>query len=556
MRNHMRALKHILEHPGGNGAVEPLTALRSLREAAPELNETIDEQLMAKVALQKRQIDAAAKAHAELEQVLGGLRGHPWVPATVVGKVPLDEAGGRLVVQHENQRRVVDALGDVDVDALRIGDCVYLDKESAVVVRAAAEDAQSIGETAEFDRRLDDRRVIVRHRDEERVVQLAGRLADDELKHGDLVRWDRSLNMVFERIERNDGEHLFMEQTPTDTFDEIGGLDEAIEEVTGHIRLQVKHPDIARRYGIRQAGSVLLEGPPGNGKTKIARAIANWLGALYGDGESFFMNVKPGSLRSKWYGETESHIRRLFKHANDAGERHPDRPIVIFFDEVDSIGSVRGTGGIDDRTMQALYAEIDGMIGRGNVWLLAATNRRDAMDPALLRAGRLGDLIIAVPRPGLDAARQIFGKYLHAEVPYARNGHGDDLMATRDEIIDSAVSLVYSPNGQSTLATLQFRDGSQRDVLGPELISGAMIEKAVEHARVKAGQREAQVGDEGVRSADVTDALMRQLTSAAEGLTPANCRHHLSDLPQDMDVTAVRRPQRSAAPVYAYLDPD
>lgn len=196
-------------------------------------------------------------------------------------------------------------------------------------------------------------------------------------------------------------------------------------------------------------------------------------------------------------------------------------------------------------------AELDGFSTRGNVLVVAASNRRDAIDPALLRPGRLGDLILEVPRPNMKAAREIFRKHLQAEIPYALEGFGSN--AARSEIIESAVSRIYSPNGDGDLLMITFRDGKRRTIRAKELISGASIAKIALAAKERACVEEIETGESGVHLNHVLSAIAEEIQSIAGTLTPANCRHHLTDQPQDVDVVRVEPIQRKVAQPHAYL---
>jgi len=271
----------------------------------------------------------------------------------------------------------------------------------------------------------------------------------------------------------------------------------------------------------------------------MARALANYLAQLSRSRRSRFINVKPASLHSMWYGQTEANYREVFRVAREVGSQEPEVPVVIFFDEIDAIGAERGAAihRIDDRVLNAFMAELEGLEDRGNILIVAATNRPNTMDPALVRPGRLGDLKLKVPRPGRMAARKIFHKHMHVDIPYALNGH--DAATVRDLIIDSALSRIYSPNGDGELATITFRDGKRRTVLASDLISGAEIAKIAQTATGRACLREVEGLSGGVSLEDILSAVGNFFESAAQNLTPTNCHSFLDDLPQDMDVVRI-----------------
>jgi len=254
-----------------------------------------------------------------------------------------------------------------------------------------------------------------------------------------------------------------------------------------------------------------------------------------------------------WYGQSEANYREAFRVAREAGDQEPEVPVVMFFDEVDSIGASRTNSAwrVDDRVLTSFMTELDGLSSRGNVLVVAASNRRDAIDPALLRPGRLGDLVLEVPRPNMHAGREIFRKHLQAEIPYSIDGF--DSSAARREIIESAVSRIYSPNSESELLLITFRDGKRHTVRARDLISGASIAKIAITAKEKACAEEVETGHQGIRLNHVFSAIDAELETVAHTLTPGNCRLHLADLPQDVDVVRVEQVQRKVARPHKYL---
>ena len=373
------------------------------------------------------------------------------------------------------------------------------------------------------------------------MVRAAGPLQNVALEPGDVVRWSPAAGLAFEHVPRSTSHSAFLEETPTQSFEDIGGLDRMIDTLRETVEMHLFHPELVKRYALPRKGSILLVGPPGCGKTLVARALAAHLASLSG-GQARFMNVKPGALHSMWYGQAEANYRELFRVAREAAAQDPGVPVVVFFDELDAIGGTRGGGHahVDDKIQNAFFVELDGLATRGNVLVIGATNRREALDPALLRPGRFGDDPIEIPRPGRSAARDILAKHLPEDIPYAVNGHGD-AAAARAAILDTAVSRLFAPNGEGELARITFRDGKQRGVAPRDLISGATLANLTRRARERACRREIEDGPAGLCESDITAAITVELAQAVGSLTPASCRHHLSGLPDDVDVVRLER---------------
>lgn len=534
---------------------DKLELLRAHRGVSEETSRAVDRFLLEQISRMSQGLFEARKSQSELRGLLERLTQPPLFPAILLASMPSDK-GPAALVRHENARRVVLVGDDVDIGELALGDEVLLAAQLNVIVGRSPYPPPRCGETAVFDRLLPDGRLVVTSRDDEVVVDAARQLESAGLKSGDHLRWDRSLLLAYEKVDRSKGTAFFLEEAPEESWEAIGGLDRQIEELQRTILLHLRHMDVVSKYKLRPKRSVLLVGPPGTGKTMIARAFAFWLGKLSEAGRSRFINVKPASLHSMWYGKNEENYREVFRAAREMGEQEPAVPVVIFFDEVDSIGHARGESfhRIDDKVVTAFAAELNGLESRGNILVVSATNRRDTLDPALDRPGRLSDLVLEIPRPNRSAAREILARYLPPDIPYATNGHGPDhSAAARSEIVEAALARIYAPNGESDLATITFRDSKQRAVRCTDLISGAMLENIVTTAIQTASQREIETGESGVRVRDVIEAVEGRFVSEARALTPGNIRRHLTDLPQDADVVRVEPLRRSVTRPQRYL---
>ncbi len=527
--------------------------LESMRGQSAESSKNLSRLMIEQLCTARAGIAEAMKAQRELREIHDRLTSPPFHPAVFLG---ISEAGRGLsaMVMYGNSRRVVAVSDELDVESLEPGEEVLLSNEMNFIVDRSPFGVLRFGYTALFDRFTPDGRIILKDRDEEIVVDVGGGLRGQNLKAGDLIRWERNSCVALEKIERQAAEALFLEETPAETFEHIGGLDRQIEQLQRPIRLHFSNPGIAKKYRQRRASSILLSGPPGTGKTMVARALAHWLAELSKSGRARFASFKPMEFCSMWWGESERIIRENFRVLREAGEKEPETPVVAYYDEIDSIGAARGHSymRVDDRVLTAFMAELDGLESRGNIMVVASTNRRDVLDPALMRPGRLGDVVIEVPRPNMRAAAEIFAKHLPPEIPYAADGRTPD--EARRSIIDSAVSRLYAPNGESELARITFRDGKVRQVRAGDLMSGASIANISRAALERACVRDIETGSEGLRLEDVLQAIADEFEGMARTLTPANCRNYLADLPQDIDAVRVEPVRKKVPRSYRYIN--
>jgi proteasome-associated ATPase len=526
---------------------EKVQIAHALRGGSEEMDRRVVECLVVETASLYSSLERSSAAQKELRRIAERVTAPPYHAAVFVGPARTSRGDG-AVVWYGSSRRVVTLAEEIAPGAFAPGDEVLLGPELNTLVGKLDPRVQGGGETAVFDRVTSDGRVVVRYREEELILTASGALDLRAVRAGDLLRWDRALWMAFETLQRSEGTHLFLEDTPSETFDEIGGLRKQIERLKNCIRLKRDHAAVANKYGVVRKGGILLCGPPGTGKTMLARAFASWLASVSSSGRSRFMNIKPGALHSMWYSQSEANYREAFRVAREAGEAEPTVPVVLFFDEVDAIGATRGQdhGAIHDKVLLAFMAELDGLARRGNVVVIGATNRADALDVGLVRPGRLGDEIVNVPRPDRRAAREILSLHLGPRVPFADDGG-------RETAIESVLSRIYAPNGGTEIATLTFRDGSRRTLTARDVVSGAVLARIARDTAERACLREIETGEEGVRLTDLFRAVDGEVDRIAAVLSPANCRSHVDDLPQDLGVVSVERIRRQVRRPHDYV---
>ena len=370
-----------------------------------------------------------------------------------------------------------------------------------------------MGETAVFDRCTADGRLVLRWRDDEIIVDAAGGLQLAKLESGDRVRCDRTACVAYEKIERAAGQSCFLGEIPNGRLDLVGGQRHNLDALLAALQTRLQEPETAALYLLDGRHAPLMVGPPGCGKTLIARVVCAEITRTSGK-QCRFAVVKPAEWLDPYVGVTEQNIRRTFRALGEAAREFG--MAVLFLDEIESIGRIRGSaaGHHSDRFLGALLAEIDGFDSRGDVAIMAATNRKDLCDPGLLSRF---DVEFLVNRPDMRGAREIFAIHLPPSMPFSPNG--DAAQDTRAELIDRAVSGLYSPNAENEVAVIKFRDGKTRTVTAGDLMSGRTIEQVCRAAR--------QAAFSAPRSAAMT-AECGSKTSTRRWPTPSNASRLLS----------------------------
>ena len=411
----------------------------------------------------------------------------------------------------------VNLAPEIDPGSLRRGAEVILN-EALNVVEVLDPDRQ--GEVVKVKERLGEDRVIVLGRaDEEMVATLAAGLREEPIRVGDPLLYDARSGVCLERLPREEVEELVLEEIPDVTYDDIGGLQAQIEAIRDAVELPFLYAELFQEHELEAPKGVLLYGPPGCGKTLIAKAVAKSLADKVRertgreDARSYFLNVKGPELLNKYVGETERQIREIFQRAKERSKE--GLPVIVFFDEMDSIFRTRGSGissDVENTIVPQLLSELDGVETLKNVIVIGASNREDLIDPAILRPGRL-DVKIKIERPDASQARDIMSKYLKPSVPIHPDEirrAGGDVRAAVERMIDRTIERMYASSEENRFLEVTYASGDKEILYFKDFNSGAMIENIVRRAKKDAIKRFLSTGEKGIKTDDLLRAIREE----------------------------------------------
>ena len=407
---------------------------------------------------------------------------------------------------------------EIDKKQLTSGREVVLNESLNIIAIHGFEIA---GEIVKLKSLLDNnsRAVVIGRADEERVVRIAESLTDVNIKSGDSLLLDSKSGFVYEKIPKSEVEELVLEEVPDVNYEDIGGLGAQIEQIRDAVELPFLHKDLYAEHQLKAPKGILLYGPPGCGKTLIAKAVANSLAKKVTektgnkDGKSYFLNIKGPELLNKYVGETERHIRLIFQRARDKASE--GTPVIVFFDEMDSLFKTRGSGvssDVENTIVPQLLSEIDGVEGLENVIVIGASNREDMIDPAILRPGRL-DVKIKIQRPNAQGAAEILSKYLTSDLPINEDDlaiHKGDREATVKTMIEKAVEQMYNESDQNRFIEVTYANGDKEVLYFKDFSSGAMLENIVSRAKKAAIKEFLSNNKKGIRVEHLISACLEE----------------------------------------------
>ena len=456
--------------------------------------ETLRELQVANRALGARNqklADLLRASRAKLEEINGRLEQMGEPPSTYGTLLELNPQGQTAEVFTANRRMRLPVSPMVNRATLQPGATVRLGEGQVVVEATGFNNSGDIAQVVEIVG--EDRLIVADKVGEESVVRAASALARDiaakEVSTGDSVIVDRRAGWAFEAVSRTEVSSLVLEEVPDVQYSDIGGLAAQIEQIKDAVELPFLHPEVYTQYGLRPPKGVLLYGPPGNGKTLIAKAVANSLAQHMTDGDSsYFLNVKGPELLNKFVGETERQIRQIFDQARRAASS--GRPVIVFFDEMEALFRTRGTGvssDMESTVVPQLLAELDGVEGVENVIIIGASNREELIDPAILRPGRL-DVKIRVARPDQKAAVDILSKHLTSSIPFDAQlvAEQGSTAGAAEFLRERIAAKLFERSDKHRYVTLHFADGGSRDLYWGDFVSGAMLANIVDRAKTAA----------------------------------------------------------------------
>ena len=502
---------------------EEVATLRRRLQDAPKRVRTLEERLLET----KGQLQQAVSQNEKLTYTLREARDHIAALREEVEKLTQPPAAYGTVLGanddgtvdvHSGGRKMRVAVMPELIDQLAQGDEVALNESFSVIL------ARSNDRTGEVvtvkDAMGDGRALIVGRADEERVCEVSSELAAIGIRAGDAVLMDSRSGLLIEKVPRAEVQELVLEEVPDISYEDVGGLDGQIEQIADAVELPFVHSALFAEHKLPAPKGILLYGPPGCGKTLIAKAVANSLAkkvALVSgdkDAKSYFLNIKGPELLNKYVGETERQIRLVFQRAREKSEE--GWPVIVFFDEMDSMFRTRGTGissDMESTIVPQLLAEIDGVETLKNVIVIGASNREDLIDPAILRPGRL-DVKIKIERPNEAAAAQIFSRYLTADLPLNQEdvqtiGGGDPEKYVR-AIIETTVEEMYRVDEENQFLEVTYQNGDKEIMYFKDFSSGAMIENIVRRAKKLAIKRLIAGGPRGIKPQDLIDSIHQE----------------------------------------------
>ena len=507
------------------GLEEEVGILRRRLADAPKRVRTLEEKLLET----KGQLAQAVSQNEKLTYTLREAREHIAALREEVDKLTQPPAAygtflganddGSVDVFSGGRKMRVSLHPELDVGTMQRGQEVVLNDSLNIVLARGPEGS---GEVVTLKEVLEDgrRALVVGRADEERVVELAESLMGEKLRAGDSILMDSRTGLLLERLPRPEVEELILEEVPDVSYEDVGGLDDQIEMITDAVELPFLHRDLFIEHKLPAPKGILLYGPPGCGKTLIAKAVANSLAQKVSQvtgnkaARSYFLNIKGPELLNKYVGETERQIRLVFQRAREKAEEGV--PVIVFFDEMDSLFRTRGTGISSDMEatiVPQLLAEIDGVETLKNVIVIGASNREDLIDPAILRPGRL-DVKIKIERPNVTAATQIFSRYLTSDLPLDEGevtslGGGDRDKAVAS-MIETTVAEMYRDDDDNRFLEVTYQNGDKEILYYKDFSSGAMIENIVRRAKKLAIKRVIAGKSRGIRTSDLLESIKQE----------------------------------------------